>query len=427
MLLLIIFGIFLALVLASVPLAFAVLATTAASMVALSRDYPFEAIYLTFIGGIEPFHLTAVPLFIIAGELLGRGGVGKRIIEFARAAVGFLPGGMGIVTVSSSMIFAGVSGAAVADTAAVGSVMVPAMHQRGYDKAFAAALVASAGTIGIIIPPSIPMLIYAFVGNVSVAELFLAGFIPGLIIGLGLIAVCVVTGKRSGCDSGGQRTSLPEVWAAFLRCAPAIAMPLIILGGIFSGIVTPTESAALAACYGLLIAIYVYRDLRWADVPAIVLHAFVISATILISIGATSALAWFITLEQVPALLTEMISEISSSKIAFLLLVNLVLLALGMFLELVPALILTAPLFIPTAQAFGVDPVHLGLIMVCNLAIGLYSPPVGATLFVASQISGVGVGPIVRRLMPIFAISLATLAIITYVPVVSMGLVWLSR
>lgn len=418
---------FFGLALAGMPLVWSLLATTAGAIFLLDRFYPLKAVFLTYIDGVQPLHLAAVPLFILAGDLISHGGVGKRLIELAKALLGFLPGGMGVVTVSSCTMFGAISGSAIADSAAVGSVMIPGMTQRGYPPPYSAALVASAGTLGILIPPSIPLLVFGFVGNVSVAELFLAGIMPGLLFAAGLMIVCVWKGRAFGCDVGGERPDWAAVRPLFVSCLPALAMPVIVLGGIYSGIFTPTESASIAVAYGLFISVVVYREIAVRDLPAIVLRCFVTSACVMLVVGATSSLAWLITIEQVPQHLAQSIQAIASDKTTFLLLLNIMLLLVGVFIEPLPALILTAPLFIPTAKAFGVDPVHLGLIMTFNLAIGLYTPPVGGTLFVAAKLAGARMGEITRQLVPMFAIAVVVLAMVTYIEAIPMWLVWLAR
>jgi C4-dicarboxylate transporter DctM subunit len=410
-----------------IPLAWAIIISTLAPLFAFNRGYPLESIYLNFIAGIEPTHYIAIPMFIVAGEMINRGGVGLRIVNFSRTLFGFLPGGLGICVVASSMIFGGISGSAIADSAAIGSIMIPAMVRRGYTKAFSAALVAAAGTIGIIVPPSIPILVYGFVSNVSVAELFIAGIVPGVLFGCAMMAVCVGTGIRSGCDIGGEKASLCEIWRAFVGCAPALFMPFIILGGIFSGIVTPTEAAALAAVYGFIVASVFYRDLKLRDLPSLIVDSFITSAVVLTVIGATQMLAYFITLEQMPLYLVGVVQHLSSSPWVFLLLINIVLLILGHVLEPVPAILLTAPLFLPMARAYGIDPVHFGLIMSCNLALGLFTPPVGATLFVAAKIANIGMLPVTRVMGPLFLVSLVALLMVTYIEAIPMALVWLQR
>jgi C4-dicarboxylate transporter DctM subunit len=423
----IISALFFAIALLGIPLVWALLGTAVLANLSLDWPYPSEALMVNFIGGVEPFHLVAVPLFILAGEIISRGGVGERLIAFARTLFAFLPGGLGIVTVVGCMLFGAVSGSAIATAAAIGTVMAPGMAAAGYRPAFTGALIATAGTLGIIIPPSIPMLVFGFVANTSVAELFIAGIVPGILFGLALIVVCVWEGRRTGCDPGGRAASAAEIAAAFRACAPALVMPLIILGGIYSGVFTPTEAAGVACAYSLFVSLYVYRSMRLAQLPDILRATMVTSAVVMLVIGATNALAWLITLERVPDQILGMVRGIASERWQLLLLLNIVLLVLGIFLEPLPAILLAAPLFLPAAQAFGVDPVHLGLLFTCNLAIGLYSPPVGGTLFVAAKIAGVGMLAISRALVPLFLSSLVVMALITYVEALPMALVWLGR
>jgi C4-dicarboxylate transporter DctM subunit len=419
--------IFFALALAGVPLVWALLGTTVLVIWGFGLTHPLETIFLTYIGGVEPFILIAVPLFIVAGELLSRGGVGERIVAFARTLFGFLPGGLGIVTVASCLLFGGVSGSAIAGAAAIGSVMIPAMVRQGYTPGFAAALVAAAGTLAVIIPPSIPLLVYGFVAGASVRDLFLAGVVPGILFGAGMMLVCAWYGRKTGCDRGGARASRAEMWRAFREAFPALLMPVIILGGIWTGIFTPTESAAVAVVYGLIVSMAVYRSLAWRELPALFYQAFLTSAAVMVVVGATAALAWVITVEQVPAQVTEWMKSVAESKWTFLLLANVFMLLLGIFIEPLPALVLAAPLFVPLAHVYGVDPVHLGLIMTCNLAIGLYTPPVGGTLFIAAKLAGASIAHVSRELAPLFIVTLVVLALVTYVAALPMGLVWLIR
>lgn len=426
MLLIVIMLLFFGLALAGVPLVWSLLATTVLTIGFYGLSHPLETIFLNYIAGVEPFILIAVPLFIVAGELFSTGGVGERIIRFARSLLGSLPGGLGIVTVASCLLFGGVSGSAIAGAAAIGTVMIPALTRQGYSKAFASALVATAGTLAIIMPPSIPLLVFGYIAGVSVRDLFLSGIVPAFLFGLALIAVCVWYGIRTGCDRGGARASAAEIRASFIDALPALLMPAIILGGIWSGFFTPTESAAVAVVYGLVIAMGWYRSIGWRDLPGVVYRSFLTSAVVMVVVGATAALAWLITVEQVPALVVDWTRSVADNKWTFLLIVNVFLLLLGIFLEPLPALVLTAPLFVPMAGSFGVDPVHLGLVMTCNLAIGLYTPPVGGTLFVAARIGGVGVGAISRALVPLFLASLVVLLLITYIDSFAMAPVrWL--
>ena len=407
---------FFGLALAGVPLLYALLGTTVGAIVAAGLSHPLETIFLSFIGGVEPFILIAVPLFIFAGEILSSGGVGRRIVDFARALLGFLPGGLGVVTVASCLMFGGVSGSAIADTAAIGSLVIPAMVQRGYSRGFAAALLAVAGTLALLMPLSIPFLVYAFISGVSMRQLSMAGIAPAIIAGAALMAVCVWHGRRTGCDSGDGRLSAREIWTATKAAGPALLMPLIIVGGIWSGFFTPTESAAVAVVYGIVVSLALYRDITVRDLPRLLVNAFQTSATVMLVIGATGALAWLITVEQVAVQMAAWIRLIASEPWQFLLLVNVILLLLGIFIEPLPALLLTAPLLLPIAKFFNVDLVHLGVVMTANLAIALYTPPVGGTLFVAAKLAKAGIGEVTRALWPLLLAAIAALFVITYVP-----------
>jgi C4-dicarboxylate transporter DctM subunit len=419
--------IFFALALLGMPLVWALLFTSISTIWIFGQGYPLEAIFLSYISSVEPLHLAAIPLFIFTGELITHGGVGKRLIDFARSLLAFMPGGLGVVTVSACTMFGSVSGSAVADSAAIGSIMVPRMAERGYPRAFAGALIAVAGTIGVLMPLSIPLLVYGFVGNVSIRELLVSGVFPAFTLAFALILLCVWKGRSLGCDLGGAMPSRREIWRSFVAILPASGMPVVILGGILSGVFTPTEAASIAVFYGLILALFVYREVKPRQVPEMLLHSFRTSAVVMLVVGATGALSWLITVEQIPANLAAAILAVSENKYVFLLLLNIALILVGIFLEPLPSLMLTAPLFIPTAKAFGIDPVHLGLIMVFNLVIGLYTPPVGGTLFVAAKIARVGMVAISRELIPMFAIALVVLFTVTYIEAIPMALVWFMR
>lgn len=418
---------FFGLALLGMPLVWALLITTVSTIWIFGRGYPLEAIFLTFTGSMEPLHLAAIPLFVLAGELMNHGGVGRRLIGLASSLLRFLPGGLGVVTVASCTMFGSVSGSAIADSAAVGSIMIPGMAEKGYPRPFAAALIATAGTIGVLMPLSIPLLVFGFVGNVSVAQLLISGVFPGFILAAGLALLCVYKGRRHGWDTGGPMPRLAELRSSLVSSLPALGMPVVILGGIMSGIFTPTEAASIAVVYGLVLAIVVYREVTPRQLPKLILDALITSAVVLIVIGATGALSWLITVEQIPSRLSQAIVEMAPNKYVFLALLNVALVLVGVFLEPLPSLILTAPLFIPAAKAFGIDSVHLGLIMVFNLVIGLYTPPVGGTLFVAARIARVGIGAISMELIPMFCIAVGVLLTVTYIEAIPMALVWLIR
>jgi C4-dicarboxylate transporter DctM subunit len=424
MLALTLFGVFFVIALAGVPLLFAILTTTVGIIWLQGLGHPLQTIFLSFIGGVEPFILLAVPMFIFAGELLAQGGVGKRIVEFARVLFGWLPGGLGVVTVMSCTMFGGVSGSAIADTAAIGSLVIPAMVARGYSRGFAAALLAVAGTLALLMPLSIPFLIYAFISGVSMRTLSMAGMIPALLSAVALIVVCMWHGKRTGCDNGESRSTPAQIWAATRAAGPALLMPIIIIGGIWSGVFTPSESAAIAVMYGLVVSLFYYKDLSWRRIPQLLLNAFITSATVMLVIGATGAMAWLITVEQVAQQMAEWIQLVATEPWMFLLMFNVALLLLGIFIEPLPAMLLSAPLFLPLAKHFGLDMVHVGVMMTANLAIALYTPPVGGTLFVAAKLAKVGIGEITRHLWPLMAATFTVVMLVTYLPQLSL---WLPR
>ncbi len=421
----IIFAVFFVVACAGVPLMYALLGTTVGMIWAYNLSHPLETIFLSFISGVEPFLLIAVPLFIFGGELLAKGGVGKRIVAFAVTLFGFMPGGLGVVCVVSCLLFGGISGSAIADTAAIGSLIIPMMIQRGYPPAFAAALLSVAGTLALLMPLSIPFLVYAFITGVSMRLLSMSGVIPAMISALALIGVCIWFGKKSGCDKGGKPATAAEIRAAFKEAWPALLMPIMIIGGIWTGLFTPTEAAAIAVVYGIIISIFLYRDLTWRDLPEILLNSFQTSAVVMLVIGATGCLAWLITVEQVAAQLADWVQAVAHQQWLFLLLLNVSLFLVGIFIEPLPAMLLTTPLFLPIAQAFRVDLVHLGVVVTANLAIALYTPPVGGTLFVAASLAKAGIGAITKHLIPMMTVTFLVVLIVTYVPATTKVILWL--
>jgi C4-dicarboxylate transporter DctM subunit len=417
-----IFGLFLLVALAGVPLLWALLATTVSIIWIKGFDYPLETIFLSYISGVEPFMLIAVPLFIFAGELLSHGGIGKRIVNFTRTVLGFLPGGLGIVTVASCLMFGGVSGSALADTAAIGSLVVPAMAARGYPRPFIAALLAVAGTLALLMPLSIPFLVFAFLSGVSMRQLGMAGLIPAFVAAIILSLVCVWYGKKTGCDNGSERASAREMWLAFKDAFAALVMPFIVVGGIWSGLFTPTEAASVAVVYGLFMSLVLYRDITVRDLPPMLLRALRTSSVVMLIVGATGALAWLITAEQVAVQLAAWVTSVAHHPWEFLLLVNVFLLMLGMFIEPLPALLLTAPLLLPMAMAYHVNLIHFGVLVTFNLAIALVHPPVGPALFISAKLANVSIGEATMALLPLLAAMIVILLLITYIEPLSLVL-----
>ena len=365
--------------------------------------------------GVDAFVLLAVPLFILAGALMEQGGTANRLIDFAASLVGRVRGGLAMVTVLTSMFFAGITGSAAADTAAVGSVMIPAMRRKGYAVSFAAALQAGAGALGPIIPPSILMVIYAVIGNVSVAALFLGGFVPGILIGLGLMVYSGLVARRRGYA---REPGVPfREWPTrFGRASLALLMPLIILGGILSGVFTATESAAVAVVYSLVIGTLVYRELPFSTLPRILYSTGLGTARVMFLIATANFVGFLLAHQKVPQDIAAGMLAISREPWIILLLINLFLLVVGCFLEVSAALIILGPVLIPLVQSLGVDLVHFGVVVVVNLCIGTITPPVGICLYVVSAISGERIDRISGAAVPVIAVMVAVLGLITYVP-----------
>jgi C4-dicarboxylate transporter DctM subunit len=416
----VIWALFLGLSATAIPLAFAIGLTPLLFFFGSGRYEPV-VIFQSLLSTSESFSLLALPFFILAGELMTAGGIGTRITSFAFALVGWVPGGLALMSVVASMIFGGVSGSAAADAAAVGSVMIPAMVKKGYDRVYAAAVIASAGTIGVIIPPSIPMVLYAFVSGVSLGDLFMAGVIPGILVGVSLMACAFAIARRRGYPTE-SRIGLAEVWARFLDCIPALLAPIIILGSIFTGIVTPTEAAVIAVLYALLVGRFVYRDLAWVDVPRLLVRTGEMTAVMMLIIGAGDALSWTLTAENFSTIFSAWIVSLTQSRFMVLVLINIFLLILGGPMPLAPALLLTTPILLPVVRQFGVDPLHFGMIVVCNLAISICSPPVGNTLFIAAKLARVSVERTSLALVPFIVINIVVLLLITYYPPISLWL-----
>ncbi len=376
-------------------------------------SFPLMMVVQRMFAGTDSFHLLAVPLFMFAGVLMERGGISRRIIDFANALVGWLPGGLAAVTIVSAMFFAGISGSAAADAAAVGAILIPAMKRSGYDSDFAAAVLASGGSIGVIIPPSIPMIIFGFLTGASIGQLFAAGIMPGLLIGLSLIVAATMISRRRGYAST-QPFSLAEVWQTFRRAVLALGAPAIILGGILFGVFTATESAAVAVVYALLVSLLVYRELKIADLFAVFRDGAVTSAIVMFIIATASVFSWIAAIEDIPARLAGTLLALTQEPTLLLLLVNAVLLIAGTFVETTAALILLVPLITAMLPSLGIDLVQLGAIVVVNLAIGMLTPPMGICLIVSCSISGDSLGAVSRRILPFLAVLLIDLLFITF-------------
>ena len=402
------------------PIAVAIAGASILAMV-VQGDFSLMMVIQRMVGGTDSFHLMAVPLFMFAGIIMERGGISRRIIALAEALVGWLPGGLAAVTIVSAMFFAGISGSAAADAAAVGAILIPAMKRSGYESDYAAAVQAAGGSIGVIIPPSIPMIIFGFLTGASIGQLFAAGILPGVLIGASLIGVSSLISKKHGYAAT-TAFSLATVWQALNRSVLALGAPVIILGGILFGICTATESAAVAVVYALFVGMAVYRRIKPADLPAIFRDGAITAAIVMFIIAAASIFGWIAAMEEIPARLAGGLLGITDNPVLLLLLINLVLLVAGTFVETTAALILLVPMIVAMVPALGIDPVHLGVIVVTNLAIGMLTPPMGICLIVSSAISGDGLGAVSRRILPFLSILVIDLLVITFFSPLSMWL-----
>jgi C4-dicarboxylate transporter DctM subunit len=408
----------------SVPIAFAL--GIAALPFFLERNLPLIAIPQVIFDSMDSFVLLAVPLYVLAGRIMMRGGVARRLVDFAVALVGFLKGGLAAATVLTSMLFATISGSSAATAAAIGSTLIPEMERKKYPRPFAAAVVAASGELGVIIPPSVPMVIYAVITGVSITDLFIAGIIPGAMIGLSLILTIIAVstlrnyGDREPFVLGPYFVGVAR---ATSRAALSLLLPFIILGGIYGGIFTPTEAAVVAVVYALVLGCFIHRELPLRDLPKIFAESAFTSSVVMIIVGFAFVFAYALALMQAPQQIAAGIRAVSDDPMVFLLLVNLFLFVVGMFMETFAAIIILAPVLAPVAIQLGIDPVHFGLIMIVNLAIGMVTPPVGVNLFVACGIAKVSMEQLMRPLLVFLAVLAANMLAITYVPWLSLALI----
>ena len=411
---------FLILLLVGLPVFFALLAAPGVLLWLNGQERDMALLYRNVYNGMDSFPLMAIPFFMLAGELMNRGGITARLVEFAQAMMGHLRGGLAHVNVLSSMLFAGLSGSAVADTSAIGSMLIPAMEKQGYTRKFSAAITAASSVIGPIIPPSGIMIIYAYVMGESVAALFLAGIVPGIMVGGGLMLMISWMADKYDFPVATRRYSWPERGRASLKAFFPLMTPVIILGGILGGVFTPTEAAAVAVGYAIFIGLFVMKTLRLGDLPDVLSRAAMTSAVVLLLVGAAMAFKTVVSLSHAPEMLAEMILSISDNPLILLFLINLLLFIVGMFLDAGPAIIILGPILGPIFISMGVDPVHFAIIMSVNLTVGLATPPMGLVLFVASSVSGERVENIARAIIPFLLVEIATIFLVTYIPAISM-------
>lgn len=369
----------------------------------------------------DSFPLMAVPFFILAGSLMEFGGISRRLIDFANSIVGRFSGGLAFVAIVASMFFGAISGAAVACVAAIGTILIPAMVRRGYDTPYATAVQATAGTLGVMIPPSIPMIIYGVLTGVSIGGLFMGGILPGILVAVCLMFVAWLIARKKGYK-GDEKASGAKIWATFKDAIIALLMPVIILGGIYGGVFTPTEAAVVAVIYGFIVGAFVYRELSVSRLKDILVNTSVGTATIMFIISTSSVFSWILTAQRVPQAVAEAILSVSKNPVVILTLINILLLFIGTFMETVASIIILVPVLYPVVTQIGVDPLHFGIIIVVNLAIGMVTPPLGVCLFVGCGISGISLEAISKAAWPFIAIMIAAVLVLTYVPWISLVL-----
>ncbi|MCO7639556.1 TRAP transporter large permease [Pseudomonas sp. S 311-6] len=386
----------------------------------MDKGIPLVAVPQTMFEAMDSFALMAVPFFVLAGRLMQTGGIARRLIDLGLALIGWVKGGLGGAAVLTTMFFSTICGSSSATTAAIGSVMIPEMERKGYPRPFAASVIASSGELGVILPPSVPMIIYAMLTGTSVASLFVGGILPGLLIASSLIITILILSRIHGYGEAANVTPgewLRGVWRALCQASLSLLMPVIILGGIYGGFFTATEAAVVAVAYAFLLGVFVYREISLKELPAILWSSAVTSAIVLLIVGFASVFAYVLSLYQAPQQVARMLLGVSDNPLVFLLLVNIALLVIGLFMETFAAILILAPVLAPVAISLGIDPVHFGVIVIVNLAIGMVTPPVGVNLFLVCGIANVTMERLMRPLSIFLAVLLCDLMIITYVPV----------
>lgn len=371
--------------------------------------------------GLDSFALLAIPLFILSGELMNKGGIAHRLIAFAKTLVGSLPGGLALINIVSAMLMGAIAGSAMAAASAMGSILGPEMEKEGYSREFGAAVNITAATTGLIIPPSNVLIVYSLAsGGASIAALFLAGYIPGILTGLFLMIIASFWAKKKGYKVG-KRSTLKEVFKTFIDALPSLFMLVVVIGGIVAGVFTATEASAIAVLYSLLLGFF-YKEISTQGLPKILLDSASTTAIVMLLIGASMSMSWALSYENIPQEISSGLLSISDNKIVILLIINLLLLFVGIFMDMTPAVLIFTPIFLPVVTKLGLDPVHFGIIMVLNLCIGLCTPPVGSVLFVGVGIANTTIEKVIKPLLPLFIAMVVALLLVTYIPALSLWL-----
>jgi len=371
--------------------------------------------------GLDSFALLAIPFFILSGQIMTEGGIASRLISFAKTLVGFLPGGLALINIISAMLMGSIAGSAMASASAMGSILGPEMEKEGYSKEFGVAVNITSATTGLVIPPSNVLIVYSLAsGGVSVAALFLAGYIPGILTGLFLMIVAMIWSKKNNYKVG-KRSTLKEVFTEFINALPSLFLLVIVVGGIIFGIFTATEASAIAVLYTLVLG-FIYRELTVKGMPKVLLESIEITAIVMLLIGASMCMSWVLSFENIPQDISTFLLGISDNKIIILLIINLILLMVGIFMDMTPAVLIFTPIFLPVVTSLGMDPTHFGIILVLNLCIGLCTPPVGSVLFVGVGIANTTITKVIKPLIPFFIVMIFSLFLVTYIPALSLFL-----
>jgi tripartite ATP-independent transporter DctM subunit len=371
--------------------------------------------------GLDSFALLAIPFFILAGQLMNKGGVAHRLIAHAKALVGAFPGGLALINIIAAMLMGAIAGSAMASASAMGSILGPEMEREGYSKEFGAAVNITSSTIGLVIPPSNVLIVYSLAsGGVSIAALFLAGYIPGILTGLLLMVVAAFWARKKGFSSG-KRSSLGQVVKTFVDAFPSLLLLVVVIGGIVTGVFTATEASAIAVLYCLILG-FIYREIRWKDLSGILLDAASTTAVVMLLIGASMCMSWVLSYENIPQDISNALLALSDNPIVILLIINVLLLIVGIFMDMTPAVLIFTPIFLPVVTSLGMDPIHFGIVMVLNLCIGLCTPPVGSVLFVGIGVANTSIEKVLKPLLPLFLVMIVALFLVTFIPQLSLWL-----
>jgi len=411
---------FVVLLLLNVPIAFAIGLSTLGGLAAIGGRPSFVTIAHRVATGIDSFALLAIPFFILSGMLMGRGGLARRLIEFAGSVVGRFQGGLAFVNVVTCMLFGSISGSAVAAVSSVGGFMIPVMNRKGYHRDFNAAVTITSATTGLLIPPSNIMIVYSLAaGGLSVAAIFLAGFLPGILMGLGLMFVCWVVAKKKGYGEG-EKASWKDFFIKLKRALLSMLLVIIVLGGIVGGIFTATEASAVAVLYSFILTVLLYKEVKWKDLPGIMLECGITTAVVMLLIGTSVAMSWVLAYENIPQSISAFLISLTDNKIVIFGIINVILLLVGTFMDMTPAVLIFTPIFLPVVLELGMHPIHFGIMMIFNLCIGLCTPPVGTCLFVGCAIAKTTISNVTRPLLPFFLAMIVVLFMITYLPQISL-------